>query len=272
MRRSRLKLLRDRGSPSIAVAVSLARHDDGPWRRRPACRRRRRRRLASDRGPRDACAPRVASFDRTRGDAVLVLQRPQLDLWKGDRLTASIATSIDPGLGRPEVTGSLVLRMNVLANGATGEATLYNFELDHANFGDETLSNTVDGLVRSSVPRAPVTMPIARLTGLIGDHTVIDVEQEPLSGDRAGHHLSRVPDRSADASGSDQATGDREWNHARRGCRPAAVRGLGRLLPLRRGGLVADPRSGIRCMGGLPSRCRTAFDRIPDEPRFAHLP
>ena len=38
-------------------------------------------------------SPRAWPRSIQRGDAVLVLQRPQLDLWKGDRLTALIATS-----------------------------------------------------------------------------------------------------------------------------------------------------------------------------------
>ncbi len=214
--------------------------------------------------------PRAWPRSIERGDAVLVLQRPQLDLWKGDRLTASIATSIDPGLGRPEVTGSLVLRMNVLSNGATGEATLYNFELDHANFGEETLSNTVDELVRGSVPRAPVTMPIARLTGLIDDHTVIDVEQEPLSEDppvivyrETPTVLLMLPDRIKRRA---IATGITLVADADRPLFEVSnvyylFDGIGWLQ-------TRDLESGIwEDCRSLPA----AFDRIPDEPRFAHL-
>ncbi|MAH66881.1 MAG: hypothetical protein CMJ27_10920 [Phycisphaerae bacterium] len=215
-------------------------------------------------------SPRVWPRSIRRGDAVLVLQRPQLDLWKGDRLTTSIATSIDPGLGRPEVTGIVVLRMNVLANGATGEATLYNFELDHADFGDDTLSDTVDELVRNAVPRAPVTMPIARLTGLIDDHTVIDVEQEPLSQDppviiyrETPTVLLMLPDRikrRAIASGITLvADADRPLFEVSGAYYLFDGVGWLQTLDLEQGDWE-DCRS-------LPA----AFARIPDEPRFAHL-
>lgn len=116
-----------------------------------------------------------------KGDATIVLQRPQLDLWKGDRLTTSIATSVDPGLGQAEVVGRVVLHMNVLANTDTGEATLYNFELDHADFDDELLAKRIDLLMQASVPTEPIIMPLVRLTGLITDQTVIDVEDVPLA-------------------------------------------------------------------------------------------
>ena len=129
----------------------------------------------------DEATPRSWPREIQKGDATIILQRPQLDLWKGDRLTLSIAASVDPGLSRGEVVGSLVLQVNVLSNNETGEATLYNFEFEHAAFDDELIAEQISSLMRASIPTSPIIMPLTRLTGLITDQTVIDIEDEPLS-------------------------------------------------------------------------------------------
>ena len=137
--------------------------------------------------------PRSWPREIQKGDATIILQRPQLDLWKGDRLTLSIAASVDPGLRRGEVVGSLVLQVSVLSNNETGEATLYNFEFEHAAFDDELIAEQISSLMRASIPTSPIIMPLTRLTGLITDQTVIDVEDESLSKTSPIIHYRETP-------------------------------------------------------------------------------
>jgi hypothetical protein len=218
----------------------------------------------------ETTGPRSWPREIQNGDATIVLQRPQLDLWKGDRLTVSIAASVDSGLGRGEVVGSLVLQLNVLSNTETGEATLYNFKFEHASFDDELVAERISALMKASIPTSPITMPLTRLTGLITDQTVIDIDDEPLSKTSPMIYyrekpavLLMLPEREKRRAFSSGISMVADADHPL-----FEVRGTYYLFD-GVGWLSADSLDAT-----VWADCRTlpeVFDGIPDDPQFAHI-